>query len=131
MEVPYPDEDRPLLQMSLKEFVKKAKDILGVKDDIHRFCLMVLAGRVVEDGVEHRITLNARQDLEAIRPIRYKMTRDYDSVTACTKTLPFNIPLSVYPVAPFRDTLTTDNHLMGKAYDKDVSGKRNHIMGVL
>lgn len=117
--------------MSLEDFVDKAKDILTGPNNIHQFCLMVLAGRLVVDGVEHRITVNARQGLQAINPIRFKMTRDYDSISACTKTLPFKVPFSVYPAAPFKDTLTTDNHLMGKAYNKDVSGNCNQFMGVL
>ena len=126
MALRYPDEDLPQLQMSLREFVEKATDILTGPNDIYEFCRMVLAGRLDVDGVQHRIFVNARQDLEPIHPSRFTLTRDYDSISACSKNLPFTVPFSVYPVAPFKEILTKDNHLIGKAYDRQVSGKAAH-----
>ena len=89
---------------------------------------MVLAGRVDVNGTEHRIFVNARQDLAEIRSSSFTVTRDYDSICACTSDLPFTAPLSIYPVAPFRDTLKDDNHLTGKAYDRQVSGKCEYLV---
>jgi hypothetical protein len=127
MDLRYPDEPIPEIQVSLREFVQRASGILEDEDSIFDFCRMVLAGRVDVDGEEHRILVNARQDLEEIRPSRFTVTRDYDSICACTSDLPFGAALSIYPVAPFRDTLKVDNHLIGEAYDRHVSGKCKHL----
>ena len=107
--------------MSLKEYVTKAIRILDGPEDIYIFCRMVLAGRLHVDGVEHRIFINARQGLRPIIPSDLALTRDYDSISSCSTTLPFLAPFSIFPVAPFKDTLTSDNHLEGKAYDREVS----------
>ena len=122
--LPYPNETLPLLQMTLEEFVTKATVILQDSDDIYDFCRMVLAGRLQVNGVEHRIFINARQNLPPIHPRDLTLTRDYDSICALSSDLPYSVPFSVYPVAPFRDTLTSDNFLKGKAYDKEVSGNQ-------
>ena len=121
MALPYPDEDLPELQLSIKQYVDMASRLLTGPEDIYDFCRMVLAGRVKVDGVERRIFLNARQDLEPIDPRFCTRTRDYDSLCACTQTLPFTAPLSVFPVSPFKETLTADNHLAGRAYNRAVS----------
>ena len=117
----YPDEDLPEIQLSLKEFVDKATGILEGPNDIYQFCRMVLAGRIEVDGEDHRIFVNPRQDLLPIRPSRLTLTRDYDSISACSTNLPFKVPLSIYPVAPFKETLTKDIHLLGKAYNRQVT----------
>lgn len=118
----YPNEPLPEIQMTLEDFVTTATGILQDPDDIYNFCRMVLAGRLQVNGVEHRVFINARQNLPPIRPGDLTLTRDYDSICACSSDLPFTVPFSVYPVAPFRDTLTSDNYLKGKVYDKVVSG---------
>jgi hypothetical protein len=117
----YPDEPLPEIQVSLQEYVHMALAILDGPDHIDDFCRMVLAGRVNIDGEEHRLFINARQGLENINPARYRCTRDYDSMLSCTSNLPFNAPLSIFPVASFKDTLTADIHLIGKALNKAVS----------
>jgi hypothetical protein len=123
----YPDEPIPEIQMSLREFHQTASRILNGPDTVYDFCRMVLAGRVDVDGTEHRIFVNARQDLEEIRPSLLTITRDYDSICACTHNLPFIAPFSIFPIPPFREALTSDNHLTGKAYDKQVSGKCEYL----
>ena len=123
----YPDEPIPEIQVSLREFQQMASNILVGPDTIYDFCRMVLAGRVDINGTQHRIFVNARQDLEEIQPFRFTVTRDYDSICACTQNLPFSKPFSIYPILPFRDTLKADNHLTGKAYNRQVSGKCKYL----
>jgi hypothetical protein len=129
--LPYPNETLPLLQMTLEEFVTKAMEILHDSDDIYDFCRMVLAGRLQVNGVEHRVFINARQNLPPIRPRNLTLTRDYDSICALSTDLPFSVPFSVFPVAPFRDTLTSDNFLKAKAYDKEVSESQATLSRIL
>lgn len=128
MVLSYPDEHLPELQLSLRRYVDMASALLEGPDDIYDFCRMVLAGRAKIDGVEHRIFVNARQDLDPINPAFCARTRDYDSVSACTQSLPFSEPLSVFPVAPFKETLKADNHLSGKAYGKTVG---THFLSIV
>jgi hypothetical protein len=118
----YPDEFLPESQLSLEEFSYRAMDLLRNAETIPNFVRMVLAGRDTDhNDVVHRLFLNARQGLEDIDPGAYIQSRDYDSAHGITRDLPFTEPLSIFPVASFRDTLTKDIHILGKAYDNTVS----------
>lgn len=119
----YPDEDLPELQLSLHQYVDMATGLLQHPSDIFDYCRMVLAGRAKVEGVEHRIFVNARQDLPNIEPEDWVRTRDYDSLCGCTSDLPFSHHLGVFAVAPFKETLTKSNHLTAKAYDRQASAR--------
>jgi hypothetical protein len=123
MVLPYPDKSLPKHQVSIQDYVNMASRILAGPDTIHDFCRMVLAGHADIDGIEHHLFVNARQGLEEIDTGTLTISRDYDSVSSCTNTLPFSGQFSIYPVAPFRETLKVNNHLIGKAFDRQVSGK--------
>lgn len=121
----YPDdrEDNPV-QLTLSEFVQEGAEYyhhVGDSDnDDLTFLKFILAGRRGLDLEEQRtITLNVTQGQPDIRNVT--TTRDYDSLIGTTKTLPYLVPLTVWPVPSFRDTLKTSNHVMSIAYDGNVS----------
>ena len=121
----YPDdrEDDPV-QLTLSEFVEEGaeyyRQVGESEDDDMTFLKFVLAGRRGLDLEEQRtITLNVTQGQPDIRNIT--ATRDYDSLIGTTKTLPYLVPLTVWPVPSFRDTLKTSNHVTSIAYDGNVS----------
>jgi hypothetical protein len=103
----YPDEDLPELQLSLRQFVAIAGVLHAREQDSDAFVRFVLAGR----WKGHRIFINSRQDAAAPPKGQYIFRRDFDSAIGVTRDLPFIVPLAVFPVASFRDTLTTDNHI--------------------
>ena len=58
---------------------------------------------------QRTITLDVTQGQSDIWNIT--TTRDYDSLIETTKTLPYLVPLTVWPIPSFRDTLKTSNHV--------------------
>jgi hypothetical protein len=119
----YPNETLTETQWSLSTFNEEATAALHGDGDIIKFTRMVLAGRIfVEQNngnmEQRRILLNARQGLPELNGAR--VIRDFDSVIGISQTLPFNRPFDVWPVAPFKHTLTANNHLKGLAYDAQV-----------
>lgn len=124
---PYPDdrEDEPV-QFTLSQFVRQAaRYFIQMKntqdpDDEQTFLKFVLAGRRGLEREEQRsVTLNVTQGQSDIEDVT--TTRDYDSLIGTTKTLPYLVPLTVWPVPSFRDTLTASNHVTSIAYDRNVS----------
>ncbi|KZT00450.1 uncharacterized protein LAESUDRAFT_718121 [Laetiporus sulphureus 93-53] len=129
-----PDEDLQPLYLDLLEFNAIAKRLLqsGREDAIYDFVHFVLAGRVKRDGEECRVFLNPR--LSALIPELAEMgevamedtcqlTRDYDSVIGISRTLPYDRPLAVYPLPPFKDALTSDNHMKYSITRHDMTHK--------
>jgi hypothetical protein len=110
-----PDEDLPAIQVSLKEFVSAAERIFTVADQSNdqqeAFLRFVLAGRLHRNNQLARIFINARQGVYAPPISEYKLYRDIDSVIGITRDLPFKLSMAIFPLPPFRDTLTQDNHL--------------------
>ncbi|KAG1861526.1 hypothetical protein DFJ58DRAFT_872254 [Suillus subalutaceus] len=47
------------------------------------------------------------------------ITRDIDSVIGVSRSLPYTTALSIWPVPPFRETLTKDNHVKSRAYNAE------------
>ena len=121
----YPDDrqDEPV-QLTLSQFVQEASEyflnMTNSRDDEQTFLKFILAGRRGLQREEQRsITLNMTQGQPNIRDIT--VTRDYDSLIGTTKTLPYLVPLTVWPVPSFRDTLTANNHVTSVAHDHNVS----------
>lgn len=109
-----PDEDLPAIQVSLKEFVSAAEQLFmqgQSKDQLEDFIRFVLAGRLQSHNGLARIFLNARQGILAPAISDYQLYRDIDSVIGITRDLPFKLSMAIFPLPPFRDTLTEDNHL--------------------
>jgi hypothetical protein len=135
----YPDDraDEPV-QLTLSEFIQEGAEyyhrIGDSDDDDLTFLKFVLAGRRGLDMEEQQsITLNVTQGQPDIRNVT--TTRDYDSLIGTTKTLPYLVPLTVWPIPSFRDTLKTSNHVTSIAYDGNVSsmpspwwGRALHLM---
>lgn len=121
----YPD-DREVnpVQLTLSEFVEEAVPYYtasqnGNRDDELKFLKFALAGRRGLDLNNQRsITLNPIQGLRNIDQIT--ASRDYDSLIGTTKTLPYRVPLTVWPIPSFRDTLKSNNHVTSVAFDSQV-----------
>ena len=123
---PYPDnrECNPI-QLSLHQFVDKGISYYNaIEDGSHvqriKFLKLILAGR---DGLDldtqRNITLNVCQGLDDIADVT--TTRDFDSLIGTTKTLPYSVPLMVWPVPSFRETLKNNSHVTAIALDDEVS----------
>lgn len=105
-----PDEDLCGIQVSLSEFVSVAQHLYTL-EDTEDFLRFVLAGRLKRDDMTARIFINARQGVLAPPISQYQLHRDIDSLIGVTRNLPFRLPMSIFPLASFRDSLTKDNHL--------------------
>lgn len=116
----YPDEELVELQLSLKDFVSLAGELVGQPNSFP-FAQFVLAGRIHDMDEQKRILINAR--IDAVPPAAGPLRRDIDSAIGITRDLPFNKPLAVYAVASFSDTLTKDNHLRREIHLPGVSSK--------
>jgi hypothetical protein len=110
MQLEPPDEDLPAIQVSLSEFVSAAEQMFR-PDQLENFLRFVLAGRLQSNDKLARIFLNARQGALAPPISEFRVYRDIDSVIGITQDLPFRLPMAIFPLASFRDTLTDDNHL--------------------
>ncbi|KAI6009140.1 hypothetical protein EDC04DRAFT_2610733 [Pisolithus marmoratus] len=90
----------------------------GTREDELKFLKFILAGR---DGVElqdqRNVTLNVLQGLPDISQVA--VTHDYDSLISTTKTLPYIMPLTVWPSPSFRDTLKVNNHVTALAINNE------------
>ncbi|KAG1851045.1 hypothetical protein DFJ58DRAFT_661761 [Suillus subalutaceus] len=130
MQLEPPDEDLPAIQVSLSEFVSAAERMFA-PDQLENFLRFVLAGRLQSHNKLARIFLNARQGALAPPTSEFQVYRDIDSVIGITWDLPFQLPMAIFPLASFRDTLTEDNHLKcplscPKCLHQDVIGVSLH-----
>jgi len=118
----YPDEELPHAQVPLRQFVDTAMGLLQEEGSIDQFVRYVLAGRYYDNDneLQSRVFLNARQGFPNMASLQHDQIRDYDSALGVTMALPFTRPLSIYPVASFRDTLKKNNHIKGLAYNAQV-----------
>lgn len=113
---PYSDETLPVVTLSLREFNDQAHFILNSNRHHPRyfdFVNFVLAGRIpLEDGTIGRVKLDPIKDLDDMsNQDSVIVTRDYDSIIGISTKIPFTVPVAVYPLANFRDSLRRTNHL--------------------
>ena len=116
---PYPDEDLPIMSLSLQEFNELARNLLvhsmedGGDPLHHRFTNFVLAGRyVTAAGIEHRVHIDPTKNVVPTEQIDdLVVTRDYDSLIGICQELPFRCALSMFPISNFRDALRISNHI--------------------
>ena len=106
----FPHETLPSEQLSLSEFTYMMQQA-SKTDDPMDLINAALCGRVIVDQQEHRVILNARQDLD--HPDHPSFTRDFDSAIGITCNFPFTAALNIYPIPNFRDTLKRSNHIQG------------------
>lgn len=75
----------------------------------------LLCGKaIVDEGNQHQHCAHIdvmQNSLSAQHASRITATRDYDSVLGWSDELAYNMPLTVWPVPPFNETLTRDVHL--------------------
>ncbi|KAI5984195.1 hypothetical protein F5J12DRAFT_787609 [Pisolithus orientalis] len=115
----YPDdcECNPV-QLTLHQWVRQGLEYWDRakenREQALKFLKFALAGW---DGVDlddqWNVTLNVLQGIQDIQDIT--ITCDYDSLIGTTKTLPYRVPLTVWPAPSFRDTLTINNHVTAPA----------------
>lgn len=105
----YPDEVLEASQISFKHFVSIA-GLLYSSGNMEAFVRFVLAGRLGE-GKQARIFLNARQEASPPEISKYEVPGDIDSIVGVSRDLPYNVPMAIFPLPSFRDTLTENNHL--------------------
>lgn len=60
--------------------------------------------------------LNARQGAHVPRVRDCMISRDFDFLIGITDSLPYTIPLEIFPVPSFRDTLTHSVHHNGTVF---------------
>lgn len=121
----YPDDrEHNPVQLTLLQFVDEGIRYYeaikgGSKEDELTFLKFILAGRRGLDiNDQDNITLNVSQGLPDIRGVN--ATRDFDSLIGTTKTLPYSVPVTIWPAPSFRDTLTTNSHVTAIALDNEV-----------
>lgn len=123
-ELPYPDDFLPLQRpRSLEEMNEEFEELLlGKNSNISYFVRLCLAGRYREDLMEssandYRYKINVRSGLSGIAhpPEDWVVTGDWDSAIGMTEDLPFTVPMAIFAVPPFRDTLRKTNHIRGRA----------------
>lgn len=130
----YPDEELEQDTYTLCEFNDKVQALLEEFEhhknpsDLVRF---ILAGRDMQpDGSGRRACIDIHMDPSTkVSPEEIETSRDYDSFIGCSRNLPFRKAISVYPVPSFRDTLTSDNHMVCPDFDNMVS--QFHLMQTL
>ncbi|KAG1792246.1 hypothetical protein EV424DRAFT_1336621 [Suillus variegatus] len=118
----YPDEINDLAQLTMEEFVGHSQHLFNQIQDLPSevdFIRFVLAGRVGQQAADepdqHRITLNCLQGLPPLPQTR--ISRDLDSAIGISRTLPYTSALAIWPIPPFKEMLTKDNHTQSHAYD--------------
>ncbi|KAG1861501.1 hypothetical protein DFJ58DRAFT_657457 [Suillus subalutaceus] len=124
----YPDELDDPVQLTMEDFVGQSQDMFtrahdGLQSEVD-FIRFALAGRVGPEADEEvdrcQIRLNAQQGIAPIPPRpESTITRDIDSVIGVSRSLPYTTALSIWPVPPFRETLTKDNHVKSRAYNAE------------
>jgi len=127
MPLNHPDEDLPELQLTLREFVLACQNLSALQDS-DAFIRFVLAGRICSNGQQGRVFVNARQGAAAPSKGRYQLRSDVDTAVGLTRDLPYDVPLAIFPLAPFRETLTKDNHM--KYTSKGISGSMVSIINI-
>lgn len=73
-----------------------------------RFIRFLLAGHM---GSGNQVFINSRQGAQSLAENDFVVMRDIDSAIGISKDLPFVVPIGIFPVPSFRDTLKVDNHV--------------------
>ncbi|THH21444.1 hypothetical protein EUX98_g8377 [Antrodiella citrinella] len=99
-----------LHQLSLRQFATTASRLY--EDNTGDFLSFVLSGEANDDnGDVQQYAVNALQGASPIIHDELEFSRDIDSIIGVTQTLPFKVPLSIFPIAPFSETLKKNSHI--------------------
>lgn len=135
IDLPYPDEYLRRKVVSLPELCEKYEELLlGDDYGVPQFVRLALSGRLERvpgaPDRDYKYLVNVSRD--AFIPDNeddYVTSGDFDSAFGQTKDLPFVMPLAVFPIPSFQDTLTKNNHCKGDAYDSQVLVITNRSFG--
>ncbi|TFY75450.1 hypothetical protein EWM64_g8562 [Hericium alpestre] len=91
--------------------VNQNREPLTAAFNAQRFIRYVLAGRSLNDNGQtvNRLIVNPRMG-HVVNP-QFEIMRDYDSIIGVDKQIPYTIPLAIFPVPPFSETLKKKNHI--------------------
>jgi hypothetical protein len=96
-------EDLPEEMYSLRDFNKRAYDLMGEKSDPREFIRFVLTGEVPG---EHQAHVNPiLNELEPDHPI--SVSRDFDCIFGATQDIEINCPVKIYLAGDPGDAITT------------------------
>ena len=119
----HPDATLIREEMGLRGFNKRVKQILhGGGDNVFDYVQAVLAGRYYneDEHEEKRIFIDGLYGLTqptacAYEDIpdedEYHISRDYDSILGHSESLPYKVPIGIYPVPPHNETLSKNVHI--------------------
>jgi hypothetical protein len=111
----YPDEILEEHQLSLNQFVTVAQHLSSEGEGLNSeaFIRFVLAGRYPNSVSTNssRVFINSGQSASLPADAPLQMYSDVDSVIGITRDLPYTLPMAIFPLASFRDTLTQDVHI--------------------
>ncbi|KAI6115495.1 hypothetical protein EDD16DRAFT_1708646 [Pisolithus croceorrhizus] len=114
----YPN-DRDLLTppLSLSQFVNIAHQLGTRPDGANKHVQFVMASRQNQRGTQYIVRVNPLMDEPDINPDDFTFIHDYDSIIGFSDNLPFRVPLGIFLVPPFNETLKKESHITGLAYD--------------
>ena len=120
--LPYPDEPLPVRAFGFVQFNGLCNELLNRQspdrdNDTTDFVRFALAGRYILFDELRRAYVHPTLTLPPVLDVPLTLTRDFDSLIGISNDLPFSVPISIFPVPRFRDTLTSDNHLTWRMVD--------------
>ena len=111
----HPDEWLEPQTLSLQQFVQRSleffQELEHSQTGFDNFLKFTLAGRLQEGESQRRVLVNPRHGGTILDRSCCTLTGDFDSLIGFTDTLPLKVPLAVYPVPSFKDTLSKTIHL--------------------
>ena len=99
----FPHETQWSAQIGLSEFTYEMQEAFKSGDSLE-YINVALCDHLSQDNKPHCVVLNARMGLRP--PASPTFTRDFDSAIGVTCNLPFTAAFDVFPVPPFRDTVS-------------------------
>ncbi|RPD52010.1 hypothetical protein L227DRAFT_568886, partial [Lentinus tigrinus ALCF2SS1-6] len=106
----YPHEYLPIRQVGLRDLYKDSEPMIQNmwSEDL---ALLHLAGRYSDGNNIQRVFVNPSQGMDRASRANCTLTGDFDSLIGFTRDLPLKMPLSIYPVPLFSETLTRPVHV--------------------
>jgi hypothetical protein len=100
--------DLDLKEYTLSQFVRQAKALQSTAaEDPTSWLKFVLTGEVTND---HQVTIDILQN-RIDEQVGIEVLRDYDSLLGLVDNILVEGPISIYPLSPPHETLTSSVHL--------------------